>query len=477
MYHIASIINFARPGDGVTFRIFCLFLCLLRLSCLKRRCVTMPSQPIPSVFRQPRSEPITGSSSSRPLTLSELSQLATSGANQASLIIDSTIPIQRYIIGSETLTKQAETFLQDENLDDAFISLVKNCKLLIEALPLQHRGYKTLDVETKQRLKESGQWHLDQLSQVKSKIVDRFEIWRSQYPDATLDNDAETRRKVEERERKERLRPVPSTGVMESSPQQALPVPSIEYVKPPRGDHDFGLDVRNQISRAMPSPFTTSPYTHSHTPQQASPSRHRIEYPTLRPASSIRMNSHQVSQGFAPRSEQTYQYYQIQSSLPREQPLAPRPLPIPSPMQSPLSFNYPAISNRHSHGSSQPSQQYTNSIDQEAKRLLHTDHASKMSVRGATTEGGEPLRTLIIPSSLISTFVSIADKNTRANLETCGLLMGTMDSNMLQVHHLLIPKQSASSDRCDTEDEEGIWNFMESRGLVTLGWCHTHPQQ
>lgn len=449
----------------------------------------MPSQPIPSVFRQHRSGLAASTPGHRPLTLTELSELATSGANRSSLTVDSSIPIGRYIIGSETLTKQAETCMHNGNLDEAFISLVKNCKLLIEVLPTQHRGYKTLDSETKQKLKERGQWHLDQLSQVKSRIVDRFEAWRSQFPDAPLEEGAR-RRGEEEEERRDKMRPVPSTGVMESLYLQpsSSAAPSIDYVRPARSDGNFGLDVRNQSSgsRARPSHFPPSPskpFTHSHSRQVADASSPRIEYPTLRPASSIRMNSHQVSQGFAPRSEQTYKYYQIQASPPRARgpsfPVAQtslRAASTASSLQSSLNFSYPTISSRESNRAAPLS----SSIDQEARRLLGDHqyaHTPTSSVRGSTTEGGEPLRTLIIPASLISTFVSIAERNTRINIETCGLLMGTMDANMLQVNHLLIPKQTATSDRCDTQDEEGIWNFMESRGLVTLGWCHTHPQQ
>lgn len=195
------------------------------------------------------------------------------------------------------------------------------------------------------------------------------------------------------------------------------------------------------------------------------------------------MNEHQVSQGFAPRSEQTYQYYQIQPSpmstakapaFPSPQPLGSAPRPSPPVSADRLPFPYPTVSQQ-----STGARPASTSVEGQARSLLQSSSQSTApsTIRGTTTEGGEPLRTLIIPASLLATFVSIAERNTRANVETCGLLMGTIDADMLQVNNLLIPKQTASSDRCDTEDEEGIWNFMESKGLVTLGWCHTHPQQ
>ncbi|PWN51046.1 Mov34-domain-containing protein [Violaceomyces palustris] len=93
------------------------------------------------------------------------------------------------------------------------------------------------------------------------------------------------------------------------------------------------------------------------------------------------------------------------------------------------------------------------------------------------TEGGQPLRSLIIPSELISTFVAMADINTQANLETCALLQGKLQRNQFKVTHLVFPKQTATSDSCTTMDEEKIMEFQEKHDLITLGWIHTHPTQ
>jgi hypothetical protein len=267
---------------------------------------------------------------------------------------------------------------------------------------------------------------------------------------------------------------------------------------PKRAERPHALLSIYTMPSPMPTPYTSS-VSQSPSAQVGSAN---LSYPSLRPASSIRMNAHQVAQGFAPKSEQTFRYYQIQpsSSTPYREsgpafPTAhtsinlPRPLPLPSSSSSqsssPLFPSYPEIHNtalrtRRANAAS------VGAVEQEATDLLQSvsdapssslSHKFGRSIRGVTTEGGEPLRSLILPSSLITKFVSIAEQNTRANIETCGMLMGTIDSDMLQVNHLLIPRQSATSDRCDTEDEEGIWRFMDSKGLVTLGWCHTHPQQ
>ena len=95
----------------------------------------------------------------------------------------------------------------------------------------------------------------------------------------------------------------------------------------------------------------------------------------------------------------------------------------------------------------------------------------------AYAENGNPLRCLFLPSDLRSTFLSIAAKNTRNNLETCGILCGTVISNALFVSRLAIPEQEASSDTCEMTNESALFDFCDTEGLMVLGWIHTHPSQ
>jgi STAM-binding protein len=46
----------------------------------------------------------------------------------------------------------------------------------------------------------------------------------------------------------------------------------------------------------------------------------------------------------------------------------------------------------------------------------------------ASTERGEPLRKLLLPTGVHSRFLSIAESNTRNKIETCGILAGTLVS-------------------------------------------------
>lgn len=93
------------------------------------------------------------------------------------------------------------------------------------------------------------------------------------------------------------------------------------------------------------------------------------------------------------------------------------------------------------------------------------------------TEGGEPLRTVFLPGQLRSEFLRVAEPNTRANLETAGILCGKLNRNAFFVTYLVIPQQTSTSDTCTTENEELLFDFVDKNDLFILGWIHTHPTQ
>ena len=96
---------------------------------------------------------------------------------------------------------------------------------------------------------------------------------------------------------------------------------------------------------------------------------------------------------------------------------------------------------------------------------------------GAYLENGDPIRPVFIPDQLRSTFLKIADKNTRDGLEMCGILCGTPVNNALFVRCLLIPDQKCTPDTCETENEGALFDYCASEDLLVLGWIHTHPTQ
>lgn len=95
----------------------------------------------------------------------------------------------------------------------------------------------------------------------------------------------------------------------------------------------------------------------------------------------------------------------------------------------------------------------------------------------AYLENGSPLRSVFLPASLRNRFLSLAAANTKNNLETCGILCGTLVSNALFISRLVIPEQIATSDTCETTNESALFDYCDSEDLIMLGWIHTHPTQ
>ncbi|KAF2219913.1 hypothetical protein BDZ85DRAFT_267807 [Elsinoe ampelina] len=111
-----------------------------------------------------------------------------------------------------------------------------------------------------------------------------------------------------------------------------------------------------------------------------------------------------------------------------------------------------------------------------AEPLASSDYTFKST---AKTEAGLPLRPLFIPTELRPRFLSLAGPNTRSNLETCGILCGSLISNALFISHLVIPEQISTSDTCDTTEEgdNALFDYVDGQELMVCGWIHTHPTQ
>lgn len=95
----------------------------------------------------------------------------------------------------------------------------------------------------------------------------------------------------------------------------------------------------------------------------------------------------------------------------------------------------------------------------------------------AYLENGTPIRPIFLPAGLREEFLKHAAPNTRQGLEMCGILCGTSVNNALFISHLVIPKQTCTSDTCETDNEEEVMEFCEREDVMVFGWIHTHPTQ
>ncbi|KAJ1283667.1 hypothetical protein BS78_03G146100 [Paspalum vaginatum] len=97
--------------------------------------------------------------------------------------------------------------------------------------------------------------------------------------------------------------------------------------------------------------------------------------------------------------------------------------------------------------------------------------------QGLATFETECYQNLHVPVALMDCFLRVAEANTARNLETCGILAGTLKKRTFYVTALIIPKQKSTSDSCQAMNEEEIFEVQDKGSLLSLGWIHTHPTQ
>ncbi|KAL9260204.1 AMSH-like ubiquitin thioesterase 1-like protein [Drosera capensis] len=84
---------------------------------------------------------------------------------------------------------------------------------------------------------------------------------------------------------------------------------------------------------------------------------------------------------------------------------------------------------------------------------------------------------LHISTSMMDAFMRLAKSNTAKNLETCGILAGSLKNRVFYITALIIPKQESTANSCQATNEEEIFEAQDKRSLFQLGWIHTHPTQ
>ncbi|XP_023519907.1 AMSH-like ubiquitin thioesterase 1 [Cucurbita pepo subsp. pepo] len=84
---------------------------------------------------------------------------------------------------------------------------------------------------------------------------------------------------------------------------------------------------------------------------------------------------------------------------------------------------------------------------------------------------------LHISTKMMESFMRLAKSNTAKNLETCGVLAGSLKNRKFYITALIVPKQESTTNTCQATNEEEIFDVQDKRSLFPLGWIHTHPSQ
>lgn len=105
-----------------------------------------------------------------------------------------------------------------------------------------------------------------------------------------------------------------------------------------------------------------------------------------------------------------------------------------------------------------------------------TESESVTSLSDGLVCSESPLQ-LHVPTSVMKAFMDMAKSNTKKNLETCGILAGSLKNRKFYITALIIPKQESTMNTCNTTNEEEIFEVQDKQSLFPLGWIHTHPTQ
>ncbi|CAD6581706.1 MAG: hypothetical protein CYPHOPRED_001688 [Cyphobasidiales sp. Tagirdzhanova-0007] len=459
---------------------------------------------------------------SRPRSVHELVQAASYSFDPRNSLVS-------YVRGVEDLRRQALVYESEGDIETAFILLTRCARLALEDIP-RHHDFGHADKALSKQLIKTSKSAMDSLKNLKSMLKQQHEAWQSselaaatrQFSSATMapslsqepyegrDAGYETRGRLStKREESAKKR------AQEDSPEPLSPAyMPISYFDSrtiyPRIDPSVdssafthsttsssstlyipyaGAQVPSRIQReSIPTSYTDSPFSASSQTYAVPPSQYPLQV------------SHS---NYTNRDAQSTQHpllnqlrRQPRSSLSRLRPednsqqsfpapaVPPRPLPHPDNLQSvpgasSASASWqrgPNASMSHAHRplereKTDPSRQ------PQGQRSASMAPSNTFKPLAARTEAGLPLRSLILPAELVSTFATLASKNTRRNLETCALICGKLSRNIFTATLLCVPKQSATSDTCTTKNEEDIFQVTENRDVLVLGWIHTHPRQ
>lgn len=178
----------------------------------------------------------------------------------------------------------------------------------------------------------------------------------------------------------------------------------------------------------------------------------------------------------AQRESSEYRYPSIQKSRPLERDGTATP-----PRSSSLSVPIPPLPPKERLQVTLPNEPPAlpeKSVDDRPSSMSPLNSPPSFTFRpSAYLESGKPLRTVFLPQTLRQSFLKVAEPNTRRNLETCGMLCGTLISNALFISKVVIPEQESTSDTCDTINESAFFDYCAAEDLMVLGWIHTHPTQ
>ncbi|XP_023000049.1 AMSH-like ubiquitin thioesterase 3 [Cucurbita maxima] len=398
--------------------------------------------------------------------------------------VDNRIPLRNYYRIADNLLKQANIYREENNIVDLFIILLRFSSLVSETIP-RHRDYLAFFPKEKIFYKKKLLSVVDELESLKPEFDRRVNELEKVYGRSRLPSPDEQEIVSNSR------RPSPYVNgkfslILDQKQHANLqPQSSLRY-HDDRGlvSQSSSVRIENKFSNlsinvSLPKPETLSRHSilgpNGLQGQWKGPSTDKILYPRNQDYTSEDSRLNQIEQcdlvaqkDGGPGGVTSM----MDSVLSLDDGLWPHPADMSTP---------PLITEVREDPFTlvkQPSPPpVLAKVQQEYATIPPSKVADPRPGVAKQSQDGSEFQHLHIPVKMLDDFLRLARENTNKNLETCGVLAGSLKNRVFYISTLIVPKQESTSDSCQTLNEEEIFEVQDRLSLFPLGWIHTHPSQ
>ncbi|KAG8387978.1 hypothetical protein BUALT_Bualt02G0077300 [Buddleja alternifolia] len=403
--------------------------------------------------------------------------------------VDNRISLYFYFRIADNILKQADIFRGEKNIVDLYVMLLRFSSLVSETIPY-HRDYRASQQGNKLYLKKKLITALTELEELKPAVQAKLEelqskqlyqlnkqqtFWQNETLDSSVERPA-TRENWNGYSTKKRLQPVTSSFEDHDPKALSLAKPVQEHLR--------------RISLSIPRPKEETLSKHSILGpnglrgQWQPPSNNKVHYP-----SDVDFTPLQI-----PRDSNIQQPIKDETVMREDGGSSELERIRLESVVQPINDNQPILNQESDFLISfetvesspkteiirQPSPPPLLADVQDLIPTLPPATQTESGLENASNDASvcseDPLQ-LHISTDLMDSFMKLAKSNTDKNLETCGVLAGSLKNRKFYITALIIPKQESTSDSCQTTNEEEIFEVQDKQSLFPLGWIHTHPTQ
>nr|KJB37215.1 hypothetical protein B456_006G194200 [Gossypium raimondii] len=400
-------------------------------------------------------------------------------ASAQKLDVDNRIPLRYYYRIADNILKQADIFRAEKNIIDLYIMLLRFSSLVSETIPC-HRDYGTSlkyqKVYLKKRLVNALTELEDLKPQVQQKINELNRIYT--YQSTSLEQSAVKNQHLTYYGVTKAVRPA-----ARELGYYGLRTPQLSYSNPMEEQfRRMSLNLLRPKEETLSKHSFLGPnglYGQWQPPRSDKGVKYPsnvdltpVEFPSLQRPIENELPGKNDHSNSEPEASSMESILSVDNYVNSEKSHADEPCPM-------ISFEESETAPVHNNVTRQLSPP---PVLAEVQDLVHATQASKTdcTVENPSVDGlvhSESPLELHIATTMMESFMKLAKSNTDRNLETCGVLAGSLKNRKFYVTALIIPKQESTSNSCQTTNEEEIFEVQDKKSLFPLGWIHTHPTQ